>query len=79
MGMQVPRGVHTHVSQESPLWDDPAGIARRVSPVGEVEGGRDRGRLSDAGSRAYAHLQSAPTQGDPSLHRESGKRGSAFG
>jgi hypothetical protein len=52
--LQVPRGVHTQVPKENPLWDDPAGLEGCVSPLGEAERVRDRGGPSDARSRAYA-------------------------
>ena len=36
MGMPIPRSFYTQVSQESPLWDDPSGLERRVAPVSFV-------------------------------------------
>ena len=62
MGMPIPRSFYTQVSQESPLWDDPSGLERRVAPVSEAEGVCHERRLSAARSRAYAHLHSTQTQ-----------------
>src|SRR6516165_11827589 len=62
MGMPIPRSFYTQVSQESPLWDDPSGLERRVAPVSEAEGVCHYRRRADARSRAYAHLHSTQTQ-----------------
>src|SRR5262245_56180680 len=57
-----PGSFYTQVSQESPLWDDSLGLERRVALVSEAEGVCHERRLSDARSRAYAHLYSTQTQ-----------------
>src|SRR5262247_1536692 len=62
MGMPIPRSFYTQVSPESPLWDDPSGLERRVAPVNEAEGVGHERRRSDARSRAYAHLHSTQIQ-----------------
>ena len=55
----MPHCVYPEVPKEGAVWADSKGNRRGISPTGRAERKLDRGRSSDAGSRAYDDIDSA--------------------
>jgi hypothetical protein len=59
----VSRRVHPKISEEGDLRANQEGTGRRLLPVGEAEGKRDRGRSPDVGPNAHDDFEKAEIGG----------------